>query len=267
MALTGGVASGKSTVAELLVAFGARLVDFDLLAREALEPGGECFAAAAALFGPKSLTKDGRLDRAFIAKRIFKDARLREALEAEIHPYTWKRMLEELKGMEDAPFVAVDVPLLFETNLFGLFSPAALCFATAQTQLKRLRDRNPDLSGRQAKRVIRSQMHPAEKLRLAHAIVNNDGPMRETVRQTKALWDRLVSPAAKFPPRAAAPAIRPSGRPAPEASGSGTPGGPGAPSGESATPAVGQGGPADPGPAPGLEPAAPGRPRPETPAG
>ncbi|MDR1081928.1 MAG: dephospho-CoA kinase [Deltaproteobacteria bacterium] len=203
MALTGGVASGKSTVAELLRAFGARIIDFDLLAREALEPGGASFEAAAAIFGPKSRGKDGTLDRAFIARRIFRDPKLREALEAEIHPYTWKRMTEELRRLKDAPFVVADVPLLFEARLNTLFSPTVLCFASAQVQLKRLRDRSGDLSGRQAMRIIRSQMPPAEKLRLAECVISNDGPIRETIRQTRALWDRLNVPGAVFAPRGA----------------------------------------------------------------
>jgi dephospho-CoA kinase len=203
MALTGGIASGKSTVAELLRAFGAEIVDYDLLAREALAPGGASFDAAVAIFGPKSLRKDGALDRPFIAKRIFKDRGLKEALEAEVHPYTWRRMMEILRDLGDAPFVVVDVPLLFEANLNTLFSPTALCFASAQVQLKRLLDRDPKLSGRQAKRIIRSQMPAAEKLRLAHSVVSNDGPMRETIRQTRAVWDRLSSPDAVFPPRSA----------------------------------------------------------------
>ncbi|MDR3154758.1 MAG: dephospho-CoA kinase [Deltaproteobacteria bacterium] len=194
LALTGGVASGKSTVAELFRAFGAEVIDFDLLAREALAPGGECLPAAAALFGPRSVLKDGTLDRAWVARRIFKDDKLREALEAEVHPYTWRRMLSELSSLREAPVIVVDVPLLFEARLNTLFRPTVLCFASAATQLRRLRERNPDLSGREAKRVIRSQLPPAEKLRLADCVVSNDGPLRETIRQAKALWDRLSSP-------------------------------------------------------------------------
>ncbi|MDR1041058.1 MAG: dephospho-CoA kinase [Deltaproteobacteria bacterium] len=200
LALTGGVASGKSTVSELLSVFGARIVDFDLLAREALAPDGPCFEAARLIFGPKSVGKDGRLDRAFIAKRMFKDARLREALEARVHPYTWERMLSELKACGDCPIIVADVPLLFEARLDPLFRPTVLCFATPATQLRRLLDRNPELSRRQALRVIRSQGAAADKLRLADAVINNDGPIRDTIRQTKALWDRLNSPVAVFPP-------------------------------------------------------------------
>jgi dephospho-CoA kinase len=194
------VASGKSTVSELLRAFGAGIVDFDLLAREALEPGGASFEAARALFGPRCVDKEGRLDRRYIAKRVFKDPGLRSALEDEIHPFTWRRMLEQLEAMRDSPVVAVDVPLLFEARLSPLFSPTVLCFASPPVQLKRLRDRNPDLSGREAMRIIRSQIPQAEKLRLADIVVNNDGSIRETIRQTKALWDRLTDPGAVFPP-------------------------------------------------------------------
>jgi dephospho-CoA kinase len=201
LALTGGVASGKSTVSELLRAFGAEIIDFDLLSREALAPEGRAFEAAKALFGPKCLAKDGTLDRAFVARRIFKDPRLRLALEAEVHPYTWERMLAELERLRDRPAVVADVPLLFEAGLESLFSPTVLCFASPAVQLRRLRDRNPALSAREARRMIGSQLPPAEKLRLADCVVSNDGAMRDTIRQTKALWDRLTAPDAVFPGR------------------------------------------------------------------
>jgi dephospho-CoA kinase len=137
LALTGGIASGKSTVSELLKAFGGAVIDFDLLAREALAPDGACFDYAKELFGPKSLSKDGTLDRAFIAKRIFKDRDLKDALESRIHPYTWERMLSDLKALKDTHVVAADIPLLFEARLHTLFRLTCLCFASPPTQIRR----------------------------------------------------------------------------------------------------------------------------------
>jgi dephospho-CoA kinase len=205
MALTGGIASGKSTVAELLRTFGARVIDFDLLAREALAPEGACFDAARGLFGPRSVRGDGTLDRALVARKVFKDEGLRLELEALVHPYTWRRMLEELEGMREAPFVLADIPLLFEARLHTLFRPTVLCFASPAVQFKRLRDRDASLSGRAARRILRSQLPPAEKLRLADCVISNDGPLKDTIRQARALWDRLTAPDAGPPGRCQAP--------------------------------------------------------------
>ncbi|MDR3135544.1 MAG: dephospho-CoA kinase, partial [Deltaproteobacteria bacterium] len=89
VALTGGLASGKSTVAALFEVFGAARLDFDLFARQAVAPGGACYRQARDLFGPKAVLPDGQLDRAFIGGKVFKDKELRQALEAIVHPETW----------------------------------------------------------------------------------------------------------------------------------------------------------------------------------
>jgi dephospho-CoA kinase len=193
-ALTGGIASGKSTVAALMECFGAKIIDFDLLAREALEPGTDTFDSTLALFGPKALLKDGRLDRALMAKRVFKDPGLRRALEDIVHPFTWKRMLGELGKSKEAPLTVMDVPLLYEAGLQSLFPRVILCFAAPGTQVKRLLFRNPGLSQRQAKRILANQLPMAEKLRHANIVLNNDGGLRELIFQTKDLYLRLTGP-------------------------------------------------------------------------
>jgi dephospho-CoA kinase len=172
-ALTGGIASGKSTVAALLEAFGARLVDFDVLAREALEPGTPTWERALALFGPKARLADGQLDRPFMAKKVFKDPELRQALEDIVHPFTWGRMLQELSRGGPWPLTVVDIPLLYEANLQSLFPVVILSFATPATQIRRLLSRSPGLSERQAKRILKNQLPITDKLRRADVILNN----------------------------------------------------------------------------------------------
>jgi dephospho-CoA kinase len=194
LALTGGIASGKSVFGELLVAFGASKVDFDLLAREALRPGNEPYRKALELLGPKAALPGGELDRPAIAKRIFKDKGLRLALEAIVHPYTWRRMLEELKTFPTSPLVVIDVPLLFEAGLNGRFDPVALCFASPETQMRRLLFRNPKLSRGLAKKMLAAQMPMSEKVRLADIVINNDGDLPEAIQQAKALYQRLTKP-------------------------------------------------------------------------
>jgi len=188
MALTGGIATGKSTAAELLSLFGASIIDFDLLARKTLEPESPGWEKTIKLFGPKIKNSDGSLNRALMGKKVFKDSRLRLELEAIIHPLTWRMMIGELKVLRENPFIVIDVPLLFEANLAQMFSPIVLCFASAITQLNRLTNRQPDLSRRAAKRIIASQTPMAEKVRRASYIINNDGSLSQIIRQIKKLW-------------------------------------------------------------------------------
>jgi dephospho-CoA kinase len=223
--LTGGVASGKSTLDELLIAFGAKLIDYDILSREALQKDSEGYKDAVKLFGPKVVLKDGgELDRPLVAKLIYKDPKLKKALENIVHPYTWKRMLEELRKLsapkEDSPsgevpspeglpekretgkdsskntgetqVIVIDVPLLYEADLYTLFSPTALCFATPANQIKRLMARNLKLSERDAKKILKNQWPITEKLRLADYVINNDGDIKELIRQARKLYDRLT---------------------------------------------------------------------------
>jgi dephospho-CoA kinase len=203
LGLTGGVASGKSTLDELLVAFGAELLDFDLFSREALQRDSEGHKDAAKLFGPRVVLKDsGELDRPLIAKLIYKDQKLKKALEDIVHPRTWRRMLEELKVIaqrkEDDPLgkpkvIVIDVPLLYEADLYSLFHPTALCFATPANQIKRLLARNPKLSERDAKKILKNQIPITEKLRLADFVINNDGDIKELIGQARKLYDMLLN--------------------------------------------------------------------------
>jgi dephospho-CoA kinase len=202
-ALTGGVASGKSTAAALFEAFGARIIDFDLLAREALAPQTPTFEAALALFGPKALLPDGSLDRPLLAKKIFRDRELRLRLEAIVHPFTWGRMLEELAKGPPAALTVIDIPLLYEASLHTLFSPVMVCFASPGLQIRRLLFRSPSLSKRMAKKILLNQLPTSEKLRHADIVLNNEGGMRELIRQTKAVCQSLTGP--DWPPKGCRP--------------------------------------------------------------
>jgi dephospho-CoA kinase len=190
-ALTGGVGSGKSTVAELLVAFGADLIDFDNLAREVLAPETPGHAQVIELFGPKIQKPDLSLDRQRIAEIIFKKPEVRKALEGVVHPLAWDLMLQRLSELKASPLVVIDVPLLFEANLNGLFNPVIVCYASFEAQYRRLRARDPQRSRFLAKRMIKSQKPFAEKIRLASAIIDNSGSFIQTIRQTKRLWQGL----------------------------------------------------------------------------
>jgi dephospho-CoA kinase len=194
-ALTGGIASGKSVVSELLAALGANRCGFDELCRRVVAKGTEGLAEVAKLFGPKSLTAEGELDRALMAKLVFKDAGARQALEAVIHPAAWKTMLECLA--EDAasvaqpgPLTVIEVPLLYEASLASLFKPVILSFCHPQTQLKRLKERDR-LNRWAARRRLAAQIPILDKIRRADVIIDNDGSLVDVIRQCRAHYPRL----------------------------------------------------------------------------
>jgi dephospho-CoA kinase len=192
VAVTGGIASGKSTLCEFLVAFGAKLIDFDILAREALAPETQGYEACLKIFGPKAkLEGQKALDRKYIAKKIFASEELRKELELIIHPYTWMRMLDELSSLGEAPLVLIDIPLLFEVNLFSLFNPIILCYLSPKKQISRLMERD-GMGHKAAKSILSNQWPIREKLRLANYIINNDGSITHLILQAKKLYDRLT---------------------------------------------------------------------------
>jgi dephospho-CoA kinase len=185
--------SGKSTVAELLVAFGAELIDFDELARFVLSPRSEGWTKVVELFGPKIVLKDDNLDRPKIASLVFKNPSALKALEDIIHPLAWRLMLDRLNELKDSPMVVIDIPLLFEAGVNSLFRPVIVCHADYNTRYQRLRARDPKRSRRLTKKMLASQWPVTEKIRLADAIINNTGSFVQLIRQTKALWLKLTS--------------------------------------------------------------------------
>jgi dephospho-CoA kinase len=200
--LTGGVASGKSVLAELLAAFGAERLDFDDLCRRVVAKGAPGLVEVERLFGPKIMTPDGEMDRGKVAKIVFKDKEARKALEAIIHPAAWDLMMLDLKALAQRPLVVVEVPLLFEAALDSLFSPVILSFVKERTQKARLRARD-GLSRWEAARRLAAQIPMAEKIRRADIVIDNDGSLTKTIRQAKSLWDFLAGP--DFKPAAAKP--------------------------------------------------------------
>jgi dephospho-CoA kinase len=193
LALTGGIASGKSTVSTLMQAFGAKLIDFDILSRQALNPGTSGWKACLDLFGAKAKQQESEeLDRSYISEKIFKSEKLRRKMEAIVHPITWQGMLAELLELKNQPLTVIDVPLLYEANLFSRFSPVALCYTSPERQLQRLMARN-GIDSEKASTILKNQWPIQEKLRLADFILNNDSSIKELIRQTKELYDRLTS--------------------------------------------------------------------------
>lgn len=193
--LTGGIASGKTVVAQMLRDLGAVMLDADAAAREVTAPGGPAFPDIVRAFGEAIVGPDGTLDRGALAARIFGDARARQRLNAITHPHIRRRMLEELARVEAAPggeIIILDIPLLLDTtdgreyDLDGV----VVVFADAETRVRRLAARD-GLTPDDALRRIASQVPLEEKAARADWVIDNQGPLEETRRQVNELWTTL----------------------------------------------------------------------------
>jgi dephospho-CoA kinase len=179
--LTGGIASGKSTVAEILAELGAVIIDSDQLAREVVEPGTDALAQIEQRFGPSVIT-DGRLDRPALGKIVFADAAARADLEAIIHPAVRRRAAElEAAAGPDAVVVQM-IPLLVETNQSGAFDAVVVVDASPEVQRQRLRERD-GLAAEEAEARIAAQATREQRLAVADVVIVNTAVSREDLRQ------------------------------------------------------------------------------------
>jgi dephospho-CoA kinase len=187
--LTGGIGSGKSTVARLLVERGAALVDADLLAREVVEPGTPALAEIGAEFGPGVIRPDGTLDRPALGAVVFGDEARRLRLNAITHPRVGALMQERIAAAlaSDAPLVVVDVPLLFEGARQSQFEGVLLVWVPPAMQLQRLVERD-GMSEDEARRRVAAQMPIDDKRAMAAWVIDNSGSVADTSRQVEAWW-------------------------------------------------------------------------------
>jgi len=187
--LTGGIASGKSTVSSLLIEKGYTVIDADIEARLAVEKGEEAYQEIVRHFGERVLLKDGSIDRAELGSIIFHDEKERKALNSIVHPAVRKRMTakKEQAISRNEQMIILDIPLLFESKLQYMCDKTLLVYADEGIQLQRLMQRN-QLSDKEAMARIHSQMPLREKKALADAVIDNNGRIEETEKQ---LWDIL----------------------------------------------------------------------------
>jgi dephospho-CoA kinase len=192
--LTGGIASGKSTVSRQLGELGSPVIDADLLAREVVRPGEPALRAIVEAFGAEVLRSDGTLDRTRLGALVFADPARRRALEAITHPLIQARRQAELDALAargHTGLVIQDAALLIEVGGAAHVDRLVVVDATPEVQLERLigRDR---LDRAEAERRIRSQMPLAEKVRLAHYVIDNSGSLDETRAQVRAVHAALL---------------------------------------------------------------------------
>ncbi|KKO52877.1 dephospho-CoA kinase [Paenibacillus sp. DMB20] len=194
--LTGGIATGKSTVSSMLVRKGALLVDADVIAREVMLPGHPVLAEVAAHFGQDILQTDGQLDRKKLGEIVFNDPKERLALNGITHPAIRREIRRQMEAYEKSnpeQLVVVDIPLLYESELQSLFHKVMVVYVPRKTQLQRLMERDR-LTEEQAKARLDSQMDIEQKKRMADYVIDNSGSMAETERQLDELWPRITRP-------------------------------------------------------------------------
>lgn len=190
MGLTGGVGSGKSTVAQLLAGHGAIVVDADAIAREVVEPGTPGLAAVVDRFGERVLGPEGRLDRAALAAIVFHDSAELAALNAIVHPLIGARTAELMATAPADAIVVHDIPLLVEGDLAGGFDAVVVVEAALQTRLDRLAERG--LAPDDARARIANQASDEQRRAVADELISNDGTLAALEREVDELWHRLV---------------------------------------------------------------------------
>lgn len=193
MALTGGIASGKSFVADELDALGAIVIDSDVLAREAVEPGSDGLAAVVERFGHDVLTPQGALDRPALGRIVFHDGAARADLNAIVHPRV-RRLAEEREQRSPTDSVVVHViPLLVEAGLAEGFERIMVVDVPEDQQLSRLLSRDGlDLEAAQAR--LDAQATRAERLEVATWVIDNSSSREDTRAQVRAWWrDNVVT--------------------------------------------------------------------------
>ena len=200
VALTGGIATGKSYCLERFSRLGVPVIDADVLAREALAPGTPGLKAAAARFGPSVLDPAGALDRTALARVVFADAAAREDLEAIVHPLVYRRIKDWFGALERSPgpsgpgFEAqlgiADVPLLYETGHEHDFDRVIVAACPPEQQIARLLARG--LSPEEARQRLAAQWPIDEKRRRADHVIDTSGPLEQTDRQVAEILEKLT---------------------------------------------------------------------------
>lgn len=192
--LTGGIASGKSTVARLLHAHGARVIDADQLAREVVAPGTPGLAEVVEAFGTEVLQPDGSLDRKRLGQRVFGDPAARRHLEEITHPRIAARFWEETQRAREAlvPVVVYEAALLVESGGRGMVEELVVVVASPEAQRARAGARD-HLAEREVQARIDAQISVAERLAAADHVIHNDGSIEELKAEVAALWAKLTA--------------------------------------------------------------------------
>ncbi|HET6460080.1 MAG TPA: dephospho-CoA kinase [Syntrophales bacterium] len=192
--LTGGIASGKSTVAKMFEDKGAYLIDFDALAHFAEEPDQPAWKAVVEVFGRDILNEDETINRAKLGLIVFSDQEKLSRLNSIVHPAVfglWRQRMGDVRKINPRAVVIADIPLLIEVRMQHLFDVVILVHASPEHQIRRLTDRNA-CSRKDAERRLGTQMPIDEKIPHADFVIDNRGSIEITRSVVDAVWEELV---------------------------------------------------------------------------
>jgi dephospho-CoA kinase len=192
VALTGGVASGKTRVSDRLGALGAPIVDTDLIARDVVAPGTTGLKEVRQAFGPRVLDDAGKLDRHELRRIVFADSNARTRLESILHPLIEREARRRVADHADADYVVLVVPLLVESGLFRDADRVVVVDVNESTQLERLQARD-GIDRDQARAMMDAQASRQDRLALATDVIDNNGDLESLEHRVDALHDKLVA--------------------------------------------------------------------------
>lgn len=192
--LTGGIASGKSTVSRIFAGFGAKVLDADEVAREVLLPGQPAWTRLRQAFGQEFFRPDGTVKRKQLRKLVFADAEKRSQLNAIVHPEVMKeisRRSESWLSSDQAGVLLVDVPLLLEVGVANRFDKVVVVYVSESIQIQRLLQRD-GISEEEAQQALDVQMALSQKVEQADYLIDNSGSLAETRIQVEKVWEELL---------------------------------------------------------------------------
>jgi len=191
--LTGGIASGKTTVAQFLEDLGSVIIDFDILARNVVKPGGKAWQDVVDFFGQGVLFENGELNRKKMSEIVFSEPEKRRALEGFIHPAIADEFVGEVEraaSEDNRAIIQVVVPLLIEGRMQELFDTTVVVYTPRERQVQRLMERD-GISRERAVGILDAQMPIDEKVGYADFVIDNQGSIDETKTQVQNLWHKL----------------------------------------------------------------------------
>jgi dephospho-CoA kinase len=189
--LTGGIASGKSTVAELFAALGTTVIDTDLIAREVVQPGQPSLSDIRSFFGASVFNADGTLDRSALRQQIFASDTAREQLEAILHPLIQEETIQQIDAASGS-YIIIVVPLLAESPLRQHVDRILVVDCDEATQIERLLARDAETED-QARRILAAQASREQRLEIADDVIHNNSTVEAISTQVSAIHDRYIA--------------------------------------------------------------------------
>ena len=191
--LTGGIASGKSIVAEIFQSLGAHIIDADRIGREIMIPGTDAYERVINAFGRGILKDTLTIDRKILGGIVFENPEKLRLLNECTHPFIFREMarqVEKIRENNPDALIIVDVPLLIETNIQNIFDKIIVVYSDETAQMKRLNERD-GLSDTEARKRISSQMPLKEKIKYADFVIYNDEGLENTRKQVEEIYKKL----------------------------------------------------------------------------